>query len=187
MKSRLQQILYHYNKRHLTASERIAAAVLVPLYRDDEDWKIVFVKRTWKVSTHKGQVSFPGGARDIIDADLKATALRESWEEIGLKPEHAETIGELDDEFTTTSNYIMTPFVGIMPWPYEFTLNRFEVEKIVTVPLTVLLDPSNMSEATETLDGNSILSYSYRYQGEVIWGATARILYKFLELLRPAL
>ncbi len=187
MKTDFRKILSGYKKRRLTSSERISAAVLVPLFQQDNDWHIVFIKRTYLVSNHKGQIAFPGGARDETDADLKATALRESREEIGLVPEDAAIIGELDDEFTTTSNYIMTPFVGIIPYPYVFTPNRFEVDTILTVPLSVLLDENNLSSDTEMLDSRPLPSYSYRYGDTIIWGATARILHKFIELIKPAL
>ena len=93
-----------------------------------------------------------------------------------------EIIGELDDQITTTSNYIVTPFVGIIPYPYRFVNNPNEVAKIIEVPISALLDKRCLKSDTEFDEGRKVQSWSYYYQGDVIWGATARILYKFLKI-----
>jgi 8-oxo-dGTP pyrophosphatase MutT (NUDIX family) len=161
--------------------------VLIPLYQEQGQCYIVFIKRTETVKEHKGQISFPGGSRDIRDRTLLDTALRESQEEIGLHPEDVEVIGELDDEVTTTSNYIVTPFVALIPWPYRFTLNRDEVDEILRVPIAALMSRDCLKPDIETLDGGIVVdSYNYHYNGRIIWGATARILNKFLDTYRKA-
>jgi len=159
------------------------AAVLIPIFKEEGEYKILFTKRTNLVDAHKGQISFPGGARESCDRTLQDTAVRESSEEIGLKPEDVEVLGELDDELTTTSNYIVTPFVAAMPWPYRFAVNAGEVDEIITVPVRSLLEKGCLAPATELLDGMVIDSYTYRYGGHLIWGATARILYGFLNII----
>ena len=129
---------------------------------------------------HKGQIAFPGGTYEAADGTLANTALRESSEEIGLAADKVEILGELDDELSLTSNYIISPFVALIPCPYQFKVDGKETEKIIEAPIPALLNESVMRQ--ETLGNGTITSYSYHYQGSVIWGATARILNKFLDI-----
>ena len=117
------------------------------------------------------------------DESLRDTALRESWEEIGLDPKDVEILGELDDTATYTTRFIISPFVGAIPYPYEFQTNPEEVEELISVPLEVLLDKSNFREEIESIDGTLVPQYYYHYGERVIWGATARILKQFLEVV----
>lgn len=166
---------------------RTPSAVLIPVYQDKGQYYIVFIKRTDTVKVHKGQISFPGGGRDKRDKTARDTAIREAGEEIGLRPVDIEILGELDDEITTTSNYIVTPFVAMIPWPYQFTKNKNEVAEIISMPVTALMDEANIKPAIETLEGGIVVdSYNYHYRGKVIWGATARILRKLLEIMAGA-
>ncbi|MBW1711678.1 MAG: CoA pyrophosphatase [Deltaproteobacteria bacterium] len=152
------------------------AAVLVPFFKDEGLWQVLFTKRTDKVEQHKGQVSFPGGAQDPEDESLVATSLRETQEEIGVKDSDVELVGRLRPT-RTVSNYLVQPFVGIIPYPYPFQLNSFEVDSLVKVPLDQLL-----TEARGQRPGPGLaLNLIFNRQGEVIWGATARILYQLLE------
>ena len=183
MKTELKKLLAARCKLSIEEPDRVPAAVLVPLYDDGGRYHIVFIRRTQMVKTHKGQISFPGGARESCDRTLQDTAVRESTEEIGLRPEDVDVLGELDDEITTTSNYIVTPFVAAMPWPYRFAINAGEVDEVITVPVRSLLEKGCLAPATELLDGMVIDSYTYRYGGHLIWGATARILYGFLNII----
>ena len=183
MKEELQRILAQREKQYIIDPKRVPAAVLVPLYQKDGQYHIIFIKRTEKVKDHKGQISFPGGARDKDDRTLLHTAVRESREEIGLQTEDIEVIGELDDELTTTTNYTVTPFVAVIPWPYRFRENSDEVAGIIEVPIAALLKNGRVNENGETLNGKPIESYNYDYQGNVIWGATARIVKKLLDII----
>jgi len=116
-----------------------------------------------------------------------ATALRECVEEIGLRSEDVDVLGELDDEVTTTSNYIVSPFVATIPWPYQFQTNEEEVDEIIEVPISALLDKNCLHTDTEILNGKVVDSYTYYYQERVIWGATARILNRFLNIFTQAM
>ena len=160
------------------------AAVLLPLYEKDGDTHIVFTKRSELVEHHKGQVSFPGGAYDPTDPDLRFTAVRETWEEIGVAAEHVEVIGQLD-EMITVSNFLVRPFVGRItePGPYPFVHSESEVAEILEVPLRHLHDDANVVAELRTYQGREIMAYSYRWQDHLIWGATARILKQFLDLV----
>ncbi len=123
MNEHLKRNLSTRVKKTLTDKKLKPAAVLVPLFYDGNEFHILLTRRSENVPHHKGQISFPGGQPHKKDSDLLQTALRESWEEIGLKPEDVQVIGELDDTPTLTSGFIITPFVGIIPYPYSFKLN----------------------------------------------------------------
>lgn len=187
VKDRLIRLLRQRKKRHITDPTRIKSAVLLPLYTRDGHDHIVFIKRTETVSEHKGQISFPGGTREKHDGTMLDTALRESHEEIGLKPGDVEVLGELDDEITTTSNFIVTPFAGMMPWPYQFVNNEIEVDEIIEVPMSALMKEGCLKPDTEILNGKIVNSYAYHYEGRIIWGATARILKRFMEIYRRSI
>ncbi|HIH78199.1 MAG TPA: CoA pyrophosphatase [Halobacteria archaeon] len=156
-------------KRDLISDNSLRqSAVLVPLFKKDDDYNVLFIKRTENLTYHKGEISFPGGARENNE-DLKDTALRESHEEIGLKPHDVNVLGVLDDIRTVSSSFIVTPFVGIIPYPYNFIINNTEVQRIIIVPLSFFLD--------------NVDTIEWRYDGETIWGGTAFILKNFLSII----
>jgi 8-oxo-dGTP pyrophosphatase MutT (NUDIX family) len=163
----------------------IAAAVLVPLFERDGDLHLLYTKRSEALPHHRGQVSFPGG-RHVSDADpsLLATALRETEEEIGVAPAHVEVLGALAPIHTMSSNFLISPFVGVIPHPYDFRPNPREVSEIFSVPIDVLLDPSTAAEEEWTFGGHTLPIATYRHGAHVIWGATHCITTTFLDLLR---
>lgn len=183
MEAELQNFLSQKHKRTIIDSSRRPSAVLVPLYKKEAQYYILFTRRTKTVKTHQGQISFPGGVRDKADKTLQDTALRESMEEIGLHAEDVNILGELDDEITTTSSFIVTPFVGMVPYPYRFTPNKAEVDGLIRIPIPALLAEGCLKPDIEILKGKKVDSFVYHYRGKVIWGATARILYKLLEII----
>jgi 8-oxo-dGTP pyrophosphatase MutT (NUDIX family) len=187
VKEKLRQLLAQRQKRRIVDTGRLPSAVMLPLYNKQGQCHILLIKRTEKVKEHKGQISFPGGNRDKEDDTLLATALRECAEEIGLHPADVEVLGELDDEVTTTSNYVVSPFVAMIPWPYQFQMNEEEVDEIIEVPISALLDKDCLHPNTETLNGELIDYCTYHYQERVIWGATARILNRFLDIFTQAM
>jgi 8-oxo-dGTP pyrophosphatase MutT (NUDIX family) len=158
------------------------AAVLVPLFKKGEDCHILFTKRTHQVKYHKGEISFPGGVFDKGDLELEKTALREAHEEIGLKENDVQIIGVLDDIVTITE-FIVTPFVGHFSYPYPFKPSPIEIAEMIEVPVFSLLDEECFSERGILRGGQKEIVYSYQYGKHVIWGATARILKQFLELI----
>ncbi len=182
MKQRLRQALSQRKKRRIVDASQVSAAVLLPIYWKQGQYYLLFTKRTEKVKEHKGQISFPGGCYQQEDGTLVATALRECAEEIGLAASEVEVLGELDDVATLTSSYVVSPFVALIPWPYSLKVDRWEVEEILEVPILALLDKDSLRQDTEVMDGETITSYFYCYQGRVIWGATARILNQFLDI-----
>jgi len=158
------------------------AAVLVPLFKKDEDCHLLFTKRSEEVKYHKGEISFPGGVVDEEDSELISTALREAFEEIGLRESDVTIIGVLDDIVTTTE-FIVTPFVGFFPYPYSFKPSPIEIAELIEVPLSFLLDENCFSESEIFRGGRNEIVYNYQYGRHIIWGATAKILKQFLDLI----
>jgi 8-oxo-dGTP pyrophosphatase MutT (NUDIX family) len=163
---------------------RRQAAVLLPLFQSAGDYHVVFTKRTDTLTHHKGQISFPGGTFEPADDDLLTTALRESYEEVGLQPEHVRILGRLDDMATFSTNFTISPFVGLIPYPYPFQPNPREVALVFDVPVSVLADPTvGRSYIRGRDDGETIVDYEFHIDGHVIWGATARLVRHFLTVM----
>ena len=182
---RLKGMLATRPDRIRTEWEATPAAVLVPLYQDHGRWHVLYTRRTESVDSHRGQVSFPGGRIEVQDAGPEQAALREAQEEIGLAPESVEILGRLDSLLTVTQ-FLVTPVVGLIPWPTTFHLNSEEVATTFGVGLDWLSDPDNLEVRLRRplVPGPSVPVYYYRpFQDEVIWGATARITLDLLEAL----
>ena len=164
---------------------RRQAAVLLPLFKNATDYHLVFTKRTETVRHHKGQVSFPGGSFEPADGDLLTTALRESYEEVGIRPEHVSILGRLDDLATFSTSFTISPFVGLIPYPYPFRPNPIEVAIVFDASLSILADPTVERRYIRARDdGATIEDYEFHVNGHVIWGATARIIHHFLSIIR---
>lgn len=181
---RTRQAVAEYIPRRLECVGATPAAILILVYDREGEAHILFTERTHQVEHHKGQISFPGGASHESDDCLETTALRETAEEIGVRPGDVEIVGQLDD-MLTISNFLVTPFVGILNTnsEYTFTINREEVTQVVQVPLSHLLDDRNMELEVRQYKGKQVLVPAYTYEGHRIWGATARILRQLLDLL----
>jgi 8-oxo-dGTP pyrophosphatase MutT (NUDIX family) len=158
----------------------VPAAVLIPLFLKNGSWHILFTKRTDHLQHHRGEISFPGGVRHPEDRDLLQTALRESWEEVGIEPSDVQILGQLDD-FFSIHNYHVTPYVGVIPASYPFAPNPDEIERLMEVPLEALRDPTIFRAEEWQRDGIQRLVYFYRYGDDEIWGLTAAMLKQFLD------
>jgi len=174
VKQQIEKILRHHKKKKITGEDLKASAVLIPLFYNQGQYHVLFTERSEEVNFHKGQVCFPGGTREPSDSSLLQTALREAEEEISLKAKDIEILGEFDDRVTLTSNYVISPFVALIPHPYPFKADAREIREIFSVPLSFLMDEANFKQD----------SYAYEYEGHIIWGATARILKQFMDLLK---
>ena len=161
------------------------AAVLVPLFKKGDGCHLLFTKRSDQVKHHKGEISFPGGVVDEEDLELISTALREADEEIGLKKSDVQILGILDDIVTVTE-FIVTPIVGLFPYPYPFKVSEVEIAELIEVPLSSLLREKSFSEKEMIRGGQKEIVYAYQYEKHIIWGATARILKQFLDLILSA-
>jgi 8-oxo-dGTP pyrophosphatase MutT (NUDIX family) len=170
--------------RHVSdRADLVAAAVLVPI-TDHGDAHLVFAKKSDRVPHHRGQFSFPGGIVAEHDGSRVETALREAWEEIRLPMESVEVLGLLDDTETRATPFVITPVVGLVRDPVSFAPDGREIERIIEVPLTALRDPGIFRTETWERNGTPHAVHFFDVSADdVIWGATARILRQFLDLL----
>jgi 8-oxo-dGTP pyrophosphatase MutT (NUDIX family) len=162
------------------------ASVMIIFVWENNEWNILYTQRTQSVRDHKGQVSFPGGAWEDQDLCLKETALRETFEEIGIKKEEIQILGSLPP-IKTISNYTITPFVGLISPDLHFQLEKAEVESVFSIPIAWLAEETNHEER-EFMDSNSnihrnVIFYK-EYGGHVLWGITAMLTMKILELIK---
>lgn len=188
----LEQLVVLTRERLATRARRVVpegplvrAAVLVPLLDRGEPY-VVFAKRTERVGTHKGQISFPGGTLDPADPSLLAAALRECEEEVGLPRAAVEPLGALDDTETVATQFVITPWVGVIRESVTWRPDGEEIEKVIEVPWAALADPANFRVEHWERDGVVRPVYFYDCEGERIWGATARIVKHYLDLLTGA-
>jgi 8-oxo-dGTP pyrophosphatase MutT (NUDIX family) len=178
----LRNVMQERRILHIDDSTLKVSAVLVPVFFKKGQYHLLFIQRTERVKYHKGQISFPGGAYEKKDGPILNTALREAEEEIGLNRKDVQIIGELDDVLTATSNYIISPFVGLISYPYEFRPDKWETEELLEVPIADLQDKACFSEGVTEYNGVEVETYFYRHGERSIWGATAKILKQFLEI-----
>ena len=163
----------------------IRAAVLVPIVDHGEAF-LVFAQRSHRVGQHAGQISFPGGRVDPGDADDLHAALREAEEEVGLAPAAVEPLGMLDDTETVATQYVITPWVGLVRGPVAWQPDGHEIEMVIEVPVAALLAEGCFRVESWERNGVARDVYFYEYEGTTIWGATARILKQYLDLVGPA-
>ncbi len=187
VRDRVRRVLAQHQPRELSLEDRRPAGVLLLLHHVDGADHIVFQQRTQGVRHHKGEISFPGGARDPEDATLLDTALRETHEEIGVGSDLVEVFGQLDDTETYGSNYLIRPYVGAVPEEITVTFveAESEVRELLHVPLEHLLSPESRTWKVAERAGVVESTPSYTYEDSEIWGATARMLGQFLALLDP--
>lgn len=161
------------------AGDRLAAVLLPVVGQDD----LIFTRRTEHLPRHPGEISFPGGLAHADDADLAATALRETWEELGLAPADVELLGALPPVHTFVSAILVVPFVGLLEGVPAFAPDAGEIAEVLRYPIAEL-------DAVETTvewprDGHVYRGFAYPMSdGATIWGATAKILHEFLDVLR---
>ena len=131
-------------------------------------------------------MSFPGGVVEEHDDSFMETALREAYEEVGLLKKDVTVLGQIDDKLTLVSNFVIHPFVGMFTYPYDFKINSEEVHSLVNVPLRLFVSPYSIEEIADIeFGGKNHRGPVFRYEGEVIWGATARIMKNLIEILGP--
>jgi len=163
----------------------INAAVLVPLYRHDGRLHTVFTKRHNDLRRHPGEISFPGGRYDEGEADLRATALREANEEIGLPGDAVDIVGALQPTPTIATGYAVYPFVGLIEPGRSWTPSANEVAEVLELPLDTLL--AGYARRRLLRRGVPIRTDTYVVGDHLIWGATARILADLFDRIGPLL
>lgn len=169
---------------------RPPSAVLVPIAGSEAAPEIVFTRRAWHLRSHTGEVSFPGGRADPEDVDLRATALRESNEEIGLSPHQVQIVGELDRLATVSSPALIVPFVGSLLGEPDLVAAPDEVDAVLRVSIAELLDPEiyrreiwPWRNPSGGAPGGEMEIIFFELAEDTLWGATARMVQNLLEVL----
>lgn len=180
----LKERLAGYAPRQL-ALDYPEAGILVPVTDDHRNPEMVFTLRSSNLNTHRGQVAFPGGKRDVSDPSLAATALRETHEEIGLPPDQVRVVAPLS-QVMSRYGILVTPYVGVIPADHPLTANPYEIESIFRVPLEFFLEDNR--ERTDALDFLNHTFYvpCYRWERYQIWGLSAVVLVDFLNAVYGA-
>jgi 8-oxo-dGTP pyrophosphatase MutT (NUDIX family) len=162
------------------------AAVLIPLMMKEKSWHVLLIRRAeHSEDLHSGQVAFPGGGAHPEDLDIISTALRESHEELGILSGDVKILGKMN-EFITISSYKVTPVVGVIPYPYEFQLDKREVTRVFSIPLEWLADPTHYEIRQRELPPPYLpieVIYYHPYDGETLWGASARFMLGLIHIL----
>jgi 8-oxo-dGTP pyrophosphatase MutT (NUDIX family) len=174
-----------YNAKKIEANNPKIAAVLALFYpNQNNEVSLLLTKRANYIGTHSGQISFPGGKFEKSDLNLKETALRETFEEVGIFQEKIDIVREITEVYIPPSNFSVTPFIGILNDIPVFKLNS-EVAKIIEIPFPDLIDDTMLGSISIT---NSYMKETsvpcFNFDGSVIWGATAMILSEIKELLK---
>jgi 8-oxo-dGTP pyrophosphatase MutT (NUDIX family) len=160
----------------------VRAAVLIPLFFKEGEAHMLLTRRTDKVEHHKNQIAFPGGRHDANDINLRETAIRETWEEMGIMHNDIKILGQTDD-FLTNTNFMITPYVGFIPYPYKYNLNHDEISNVFEIPLRTLLDPQIFEVKPLIREGIHWKLHYYHCDGLVIWGVTGFLLSNFLSIV----
>ena len=184
VRAQVRQTLARLRPRILPCGYAKEAAVLMPVFEREGAPHFLLTLRTEEVETHKGQISFPGGLRHGHE-DLEQTALRETFEEIGLGQHSIELLGRFHD-YVSSTDYRVTPFAGYITEPFNLALQPSEVAAIIEVPFRVFFDPARLRVEKMTVRGKPADVYFYAYDRHQIWGLTARIIHDFMEELAPA-
>ena len=181
----LSKRLQAYPRRTIPVAELRPAAVLLPLLIRNGEECVLFTRRTEHLPHHAGEISFPGGASHAGDADLAATALRETEEEIGIPVGSIELHGRLDD-FWSIHGYHVVPYVGTIPYPFSYQVADHEIAELIEAPLDHFRTPGVHHVEDWTHRGRIHPVDFYRFGDHLIWGLTAAILRQFLEVTDPA-
>lgn len=161
------------------------SGVLALFYPSDGEPHIVFMERTQDGKVHGGQISFPGGKKELDDPHVQATALREAEEELAIPASEVQVIGQLTELYIPPSNFMVYPTVGYLPYRPDFVPSPHEVERVVELALGELLDPSNVKSLHHPVgNGRKIKAPAFEVRGNVVWGATAMMLSELLDIVR---
>jgi len=180
MKNRIRNFLASLKPRHLTEGFFREAAVLMPVLEWENEYHFLLTLRTEEVQTHKGQISFPGGMREG-EEDLVKTALRETYEEVGIEEDRVEILGRFND-YISINGYRVTPFAGFLHEPFTIRPQTTEVAEVLKVPFPIFMDPA-LLRTERAFIRNETHVYYYSFGKHQIWGLTARIIKDFMDAL----
>ena len=181
-KRRIRNLIKRYKPRKQNAKKYLPSSVLIPLVEKNNDPQILFIKRTNLVKHHKGEISYPGGTKEQSDRNLRDTLLREINEELGISSSQIDILGYIDEQITLT-NFLVRPYIGYLMPPFELNLNKFEIADVIYIPISHLINQISHEEVIMR-DRNAMILYTYYYGKYTIWGATARILHNFFDIIK---
>jgi 8-oxo-dGTP pyrophosphatase MutT (NUDIX family) len=165
------------------ASTLKPAGVLIPVRQYDTGLSVLLTQRSADLKHHAGQVAFPGGRMEESDTDIAVTALRETREEVGIDEAHVSVIGYLEP-MPTVTGYAVTPVVGLVDGSVELSIDRTEVEYAFEVPLSFLTERDNHRMVAREWQGLSFSMVEFHFEGQRIWGATAQMLLRFINIIK---
>ena len=169
-------------KINLDSNSYKIAAVLFPLIEKNNELKVILTTRSKDLPSHPGQVCFPGGKLEKTDKNIIECAKRESFEEVGIKNDQINLLGQLDDCITGT-NFKVTPVIGLIDSNYIPVLQEKEVADIFEVPLDYFIEKNNQKIEYANYKDKSYSYYQYNWENKKIWGSTARIIVNFCEIM----
>lgn len=178
----IRAALENHSPRRIEPEGTRLAAVLVPIFQLEGKWHVLLTRRSQTVEHHKGEISFPGGHYEPEDPSYEYTALREAEEEVGIDPAGVRVLGRLDDHLTIT-DYRIRPFVGVIPYPFEVNPSDDEIDEVIVLPVSAFVTERCMTTRDFERNGVMIKVYFFDVNGYNVWGATAKILKKFLDLV----
>ena len=181
MKDHIRDCLAALEPRMFTDGFIREAAVLMPIFEWRGEYHFLLTRRTEEVQTHKGQISFPGGMREENE-ELVQTAIRETYEEVGIEADRIEIFGRFHD-FISINGYRVTPFAAFIKEPFVTAPQPSEVAEILYAPFSVFLDPDKLRIEKTVFMGKTVNVYFFSYGTHLIWGLTARIIKEFIETL----
>ena len=182
MREHIHRTLSNLEPRTLTQGFTRQAAVLIPVFEWKRGYHFLLTRRTEEVETHKGQISFPGGMQEEGE-DLVRTALRETYEEVGIAEDRVEILGRFHDYVSITECRV-TPFAAFLHAPFTVRPQESEVAEVLRVPFETFLDPGRLRTGRMTWAQRSVKVYYYSFGAHEIWGLTARIIKEFIDTLK---
>ncbi len=180
-----QKIMTPSDKRRLTpAEDSLYSAVNLITFFDNDKFSFILIKRTNNLQHHSGQIALPGGQFDKTDNDLLTTAIRETYEEIGIRQTKDNFIGKLSPVFIEVSNFLVQPFVSFLYQKPKIKINETEVKKIYITNARDFLSDNNIFTGKIKLQNKCIIAPYFKLHNEKVWGATAMMLYEFKIILQ---
>lgn len=162
-------------------------AVMVLFGGDEMDPVMILARRSFNLRTHSGQIGLPGGKPDPADGSMLATAIRETEEELGVGREYLDVWGELEPVQTGSTGFGLSVHTGWLKDLGQINPSPEEVDEVLLIPVSAVLDPASSRDETRIENGEAFSRPCYSYNGQIVWGATARIVAQVVELMRPEL
>ncbi len=177
----LERNIADYKKTKLDFKDFRRAAVVVPILKTPTGLEVLFTVRSSKLSTHPGQIAFPGGRLDDKETYTEA-AIRETYEEVGIVLTRENILGFLSEQ-PSPAHYIVRPVVAVIDWPQKMNINSDEVAEVFTAPFDELIKVETYKEERKFMENKRFLHF-FKYKDRLIWGLTGNVLKEMIELIK---